>query len=91
MKKILFGIFCVCVSTNVFAENMNEMEMRCRRYETVLLPKIIEIPNTVDDFEKNIRIYNVLRQECPYPYGQEYDARWRAEIELSDFIQELNK
>ena len=89
MKKILFGIFCLCVSTNVFAENMNEMEMLCRRYETVLLPKIIEIPNTVDDFEKNIRIYDELRRACPY--SQEYDARWRVEIELSQFIQELNK
>ncbi len=89
MKKILFGIFCVCVSTNVFAENMNEMEMLCRRYETVLLPKIIEIPNTVDDFEKNIRIYDELRRACPY--NHEYDSRWRVEIELSQFIQELNK
>ena len=46
---------------------------------------------TENDFEKNIRIYDELRRACPYPYSQEYDARWRVEIELSQFIQELNK
>lgn len=93
MVKTICSLFCgflflFTVFTDLCAEVLSEQEVqqiRCNRAETILLPRIIEYPNTEDDFRTNMLIYGELQQMCNYKYD-EYRLREVTEAHLRDVV-----